>query len=168
MNFEMQDTGPPLTRDQLSRLERHIGIRLPGDYLDFLLRFNGGRPTPSSFPIRGFDLAHSGDIQRFFGISEHHEIPDIKWFIRTLSGRIPHGLLPIAGDGSGNVICLLLSGANRGTVYFWHHDAEKSPPTYSNLYYISDSFSDFLDSIHFEDLSAEIAKSIKPPPQRSS
>ena len=88
MNFEMQDTGPPLTRDQISTLERHIGIPLPKDYLDFLLRFNGGRPTPSSFPIRGFDLSDSGDIQRFFGISERRENPDIRWFIRTLRNRL--------------------------------------------------------------------------------
>lgn len=164
----MRDTGPPLTRDQISTLERQIGAPLPRDFEDFLLRFNGGRPIPNSFPIRGFDLANSGDIQRFFGICEDRAIPDIRWYTETMSGRIPRGLLPVAGDGSGNIICLSLSGTNRGAVYFWHHETEKSPPTYGNLYFIADSFTDFLDGIYSEDIGAEIATSIKPPPQRSN
>lgn len=156
----MRDIGPQLTQEQVSMLEHNIGIPLPMDYRDFLLQFNGGRPIPSSFPIRGFDLASSGDIQRFFGITEDRAVPDIRWFIKTLGGRIPHGLLPVAGDGSGNIVCLSLSGPHIGAVYFWHHDAEQSPPTYSNVYPIADSFTDFLESIYSEDISAEIAKSI--------
>lgn len=158
----MRDIGPRLTREQVSALEHAIGIPLPKDYWDFLLRFNGGRPIPNSFPIRGFDLDNFGDIQRFFGITEDRVAPDIRWFIKTFRGRIPHGLLPIAGDGSGNIICLSLSGSNMGAVYFWYHDAEQSPPTYSNVYPIADSFTDFLNSIHSEDISAEIAKIIGP------
>jgi hypothetical protein len=75
-------------------------------------------------------------------------------------------LLPVAGDGSGNLICLSFEGANKGAVYFWDHDEEHSPPTYENVYLIAETFEKFLNSIYFEDLSEEIAKSVGRPIQR--
>jgi hypothetical protein len=51
----------------------------------------------------------------------------------------------IAGDGSGNLICLSSKGANKGTVCFWDHDREHSPPAYENVYLIAETFSEFLD-----------------------
>ena len=51
-------------------------------------------------------------------------------------------------------------------VYYWDHDREHSPPTYDNLFLIAETFDEFLDSIYFEDLSEEIAKSVGKSVQR--
>ncbi len=160
MTFQMHDVGTPITKDRIDRLERTLGIVLPDSYKSFLLRFNGGRPDPSFFPIQGSKRENSGSIHYFFRVEDQIESSTVEWQYKILSGRIPSELFPIAGDGSGNVICLSLKGSNEGFVYFWDHDDEHSPPTYDNIYFVADSFEKFLDSIFYEDLSAEIAKSL--------
>jgi hypothetical protein len=53
-------------------------------------------------------------------------------------------LLPIGSDGSGNVICMALSGSDEGSVYFWNWYEETAPPSYDNLYLVAESFDRFL------------------------
>ena len=43
-------------------------------------------------------------------------------------------------------------------MYYWDHDAEHTPPTYDNIYFIAESFPAFLESIHFQDISADVVK----------
>lgn len=66
---------------------------------------------------------------------------------------MPQGFFPIACEDGGNIICLILSGTMAGKVYYWNHDEESQPPTFNNAYKIADSFENFLDSLHFVDLS---------------
>lgn len=161
MAFEMLDVGPPLTQADIAGLEAELRVALPEDYRAFLARYNGGRPKPSSFPIRGFTADEfGGDVHYFYSL------PDLVWHYKTLKGRIPSDLFPIAGDGSGNIICVSMTGLNRGAVYFWDHDKEYWPPGYDNAYFVAENFNKFLDSIYFEDLSEEIAKSLGKPVQR--
>jgi hypothetical protein len=166
MRFEMLDVGPPLSQGQIAALEAELRVALPEDYRAFLARYNGGRPEPSFFPIHGFGASAFGEIQRFFSVGGPAEVPDLAWYYRTLWGRIAVDLFPIAGDGSGNIICISLAGVNRGAVHFWDHDNEYSPPGYDNVHFVAESFTKFLDSIYFEDLSEEIAKSLGKPIQR--
>lgn len=156
----MLEVGPPLTAARIDALERELRIKLPSGYRSFLLRHNGGRPDPYFFPIRGLDKNPFGGIHYFFGVDGSVRSDNIDWNYRIYRGRIPSELLPIAGDGSGNVICLAFKQGNEGAVYFWDHDDEHSPPTYGNIYIISETFAEFLDAIYFEDISAEVAKSL--------
>lgn len=161
MTFEMLDVGPQLTTARLVALERQLGVVLPENYKLFLLNHNGGRPKPNFFLIHGFERNPFGSIHYFFGIDDDVKSSDVGWNYKTYYGRMPRELLPIAGDGSGNVICLSIKGANKEFIYYWDHDAETSAPTYDNLYLISDSFDNFLSGIHHMDLSSEIAKSLR-------
>jgi SMI1-KNR4 cell-wall len=154
VTFEMLDVRPPVTEARINVLERELCITLPEGYKSFLLRYNGGRPKPDCFPIRGSDRNPFGAVHYFFDVDGPVEANNIDWNYRILNGRIPRELLPIAGDGSGNIICLSLGGTNEDAVYFWEHDDEHSPPTYDNLYLIAERFDKFLDSIYFEDISA--------------
>jgi cell wall assembly regulator SMI1 len=158
--FEMLDTGPPLTDLRIGVLERKLGIVLPEGYRSFLLRHNGGRPKPDFFPIQACENNPFGSIHYFNGIGWPANSSNIEWNYKTFRGRMPREFLPIAGDGSGNEICLSLKGTNKGAVYFWDHDEEHSPPTYENVYLVAETFEGFLDSFYFEDLSEEIAKSL--------
>jgi SMI1 / KNR4 family (SUKH-1) len=164
--FEMLDVGPPLTDARIAKLERELGIKLPDGYRSFLSRYNGGHPKPAFFPIQGLDNNPFGSIHYFFGVDRLMQSNHIDWNYRTYAGRIPRELLPIAGDEGGNIICLSLRESNKDAVYYWDHDDEHSPPTYRNLYLIAQTFDRFLDSIHFEDISAEVAKSLGRPVQR--
>lgn len=159
----MLDVGPPLTDLRIGILERKLGLVLPEAYRLFLLRNNGGKPKPEFFPIRGLDRNPFGSINFFEGIDLPIKSRNIEWNYRSYKGRIPRELIAVAGDGSGNLICLSFEGARKGAVYFWDHDEEHSPPTHRNVYLIAETFEKFLDSIYFEDLSEEIAKSVSKP-----
>jgi hypothetical protein len=152
MTFEMRDVGPALSETRLVALERAINVSLPVSYRSFLMRFNGGRPNPEFFPIRGLENKSFGAIQYFFWVDDAIQSVNIDWNYKIYKGRIPSNLFPIACDNWGNLICLSLRGHDRDSVYFWDHDAEHRPPTYDNVYLVASSFPAFLESIYFEDL----------------
>lgn len=89
-------------------------------------------------------------IQIFFRINGTLEISNLGWCYRALRGRIAHDLLPVASDGSGNLICMALAGTDRGSVYLWDWYSEEAPPSYNNLAFISNSFDEFLEGLRVE------------------
>jgi hypothetical protein len=70
--------------------------------------------------------------------------------IRDLGGRLPAGLLPIAADLGGNIICISLRETDEGTVYYWDwygQFPDPRPPD-ANVYPIAESFERFLKSLY--------------------
>lgn len=153
MKISMRDTGPRISDLEIARLERKIGFRIPDEYRAFLMEHNGGRPTPKFFSISACKEQTVGQILDFFGIGDPLESCRLDWNFDVFLGRMPPGLFPIACEDGGNIICLSLGGAGIGSVYYWDHEEETSPPGYGNVYKISDSFGQFLDDLH--DCSAE-------------
>lgn len=156
MTFVMHDFGPPLTNARIAELERELGVTLTTDYRIFLMKHNGGRPDPRFFPVRGLDGNLFRGIQIFFGVDSKIKSTNVDWNYLTYLGRIPRNLLPIACDDEGNLICLSLGELDEGSINYWDHNNEHSPPSYDNVHLIADTFGDFLDGIHFEDLSAQV------------
>lgn len=148
MYSKLDDTGPPLTLDDIAVLERLLGFPLPADYAAFLIRFNGGSPTPSTVPIRDWPQGgNEDDVRMLYRIGSEPRVDtyDLRWNIDCYAGRIPEGLLPIADNGGGDQFCMWLTGDERGTVVFWDHEAEHYPPTCANVHRIAPSFTGFLE-----------------------
>ena len=61
----MTELGPPLSDADVEALEQQIGLRLPAVYKAFLLKYNGGRPSPSAFRIQGLANNPTGNIKVF-------------------------------------------------------------------------------------------------------
>ena len=144
---KMTESGPPLTEADVEWLEREIGIRLPGVYRAFLLKYNGGRPSPSKFPIQGFANNPFGNIKIFYAIDDPIESCNLSWEYDMFAGRVPANLLAIASDDFGDLICLSLFGPDAGSVVFWDYVNEPEEPTYANVYPVADSFEEFLEGI---------------------
>ncbi len=144
----MEECGPPITSADIESVESRIGIRLPADYKAFLLKYNGGRPTPNAFPIEGLANNPFGGIQVFFGIDDPIDSCNLDSNYEIVSGSLPTNLLAIACNGGGDLICLSLYGDDAGAVLFWdsHHD-QPYEPNYDHVYKIADSFPEFLESI---------------------
>jgi hypothetical protein len=146
----MSDTlGPPLSDVQIATLENQLGVSLPPDYASFLREHNGGAPYPNVFPISGFDLDHQGTLAYFFGVKPG--VPtDLVNNARVFRNRVPPELLPVAAGVFGDLICLAVSGPDRGKVYFWFHEEESDDgeaPTYDNVYFVADSFTELITSL---------------------
>lgn len=140
---------PPVTSEELVRVERQLGIDLPDDYRSFLLEHNGGRPKPNTFPIHNFPSSSRGILEEFIGIKKG-AYTDIRKQLNVFRDRIPPDCLPIARDPGGNLLCLVFRGPGRGTIYFWDHEEEAEegrPASKDNLYFVASSFNTLLSSL---------------------
>ena len=144
---KMKGCGRALCDKDIDGIEAHIGIHLPEEYRAFLLRYNGGRPTPRAFPIEGLANNPFGVILDFFGIDDTVESCNLDWNVETMNGRLPANLLPIACDDGGDLICLSLFGEDADSVLFWDRHKEKGAPSYENVFKIASSFTEFIDGV---------------------
>ena len=144
-HMEDQETLQLVPHDVHLITGRHVSVyqfqeKKPGTQL-----FIEDRSTAVARPA--IDVPASGPcdmLQVFFRVRSHTEITNIDWNYRALSGRIARDFLPVACDGSGNLICMALSGRDCGSVYLWDWYSEDVPPSYKNVYFLAHSFESFL------------------------
>ena len=137
----------PLTAEELQQAERHIGLQLPEEYRQFLLQHNGGHPEPCAFKYtcdqQQWKLAA---VAYFLAVYEGEHENFLEYF-EDYQGRIPAETVPVARDPGGNLILLGVSGAHTEKVYFWLQDFENEEGNFSNVCFIANSFSEFLNSL---------------------
>lgn len=123
---------------------------LPQGYRKFLLECNAGTPEKGSFIFK--DESDGSCVSKFFGFIKGYN-SNLLLKQKYAGDRVPQNMLPIADDVYGNLILLSIKGADRGKIYFWDHEMEADAaqgevPDYSNLTLISDSFDEFINSLH--------------------
>lgn len=146
---------PPLTPETLEDLQSRLGVRFPKEYADFLLQFNGGTftrsvefsiPNPTEFVTGGLMRSFIGEPNDGF------EKNGLVWNAEILSDRIPRDFLPIADCNGSDHVLLKLVGPDshfEGVWYwdssaFWISDEEQS------LYWLADSFHEFLSMLVYD------------------
>jgi hypothetical protein len=140
----MNDCGRVLSESDIRGIEASLNIRLPAEYCEFLLTYNGGIPEPRAFPIRGLANNPFGVVQEFLGIDCPIVSSNLRWTYEAMKQRLPSNLFAIARDDGGDLICLSLFGADSDSVVFWDIHQEDTSPTYGNVYYVASSFTEFL------------------------
>jgi hypothetical protein len=114
----LEDTVPPATEEQIRAFEAEIGQTLPEDYRAFLAQCSGGS-VDSIFEYNGVSpdggecvhpLRTINGVRRSFTYS-------LSYNRNSIGGRIPKSLIWIMDDPGGNLICLGISGPDRGRVY---------------------------------------------------
>ncbi|MBX9592500.1 MAG: SMI1/KNR4 family protein [Hyphomonadaceae bacterium] len=145
---EITDGSAPTTLAAIERFERDRGLTLPDLYRQFLLATNGGVPSNQTFSIGGMALNPTGSVQVFFGIGVRWPTTELAYAYDLYAGGLPEGVVPIAGDGSGNYVCLdLRQGADR--VAFWdkRHFWGTGEWRESDLYHVANSFEEFIAAL---------------------
>ena len=158
---------PPAPLDQLEQLEASLGVRLPADYRDILIRCNGGHlggrlwqfpPAEPGIQV-GVNHIYEFRTEPHFSLAEKRECYQSPGYI-----RIPLDLLAITDDVFGNAVCIGLRGPHEGKIYFWDHEleppqAEELEPndveepwdgaveTAGNLSVVADSFLQFVSEL---------------------
>ncbi|MGA3282912.1 MAG: SMI1/KNR4 family protein [Verrucomicrobiota bacterium] len=138
----------------IREFEAVIGAKLPGDYQMFLLTFNGGKPESNEFPIP--DQQNAAGVDLFYGLLEKSKWGDLLSRRTALTDRVPKDVLPIGDASCGNIVCLSLQPKTFGQIFFWDHELEAEedePATFSNLFKIGDSFTNFLENLKKFDAS---------------
>ncbi len=147
MTLTFTHAGPSITQQEIEQKAQDLGIVLPEDYQRFLLKYNGGKPEYSYFYIKD---AQKQDIS-------FYNLRSIKAFyslesIQVLEEDTPKEFVIIGDDGHMNTIVLGHMPPYTNQVFYWDnedrvdYDEEGNlpPPTMDNMYWIADSFSDFL------------------------
>lgn len=116
MTYTIKGAGIQISDLDILRLERKLGVRLPIEYKQFLMRNNGGRPVPKRFSIEESKSSEVDQTLDFFSIDDPIESCRRDWNHRVFSKRMPNGFFPIACEDGGNIICLSLSSNGFGSV----------------------------------------------------
>lgn len=147
----------PIELDDIIQLENECDISFPEEYKNHLLNYNGGSPEPNIFSFTENGKKTNSRINYFYAINSG-EFDDLKEVIETFKiteKRMPTHILPIAEDPFGNVVCISAGKIDYGYIYFWDHENEvdygiANDDDYSNLYFIAESFTEFINSLKSE------------------
>ncbi|MFT2721977.1 SMI1/KNR4 family protein [Deinococcus sp. A31D244] len=155
--LKITDSEPPVTAADLDRFEQAHGLGIPAAYRAFLLKHNGGSPSPENFRVAMEPRLHTRRSQtRLFGtavefflsLNAENVSIRVQWPYVT-EGRLQVGLFPIAYCG-GDLLCLSTREDTRDQVFYWFSDEEDGVRADGdrNLYVVAPTFEDFLEQLH--------------------
>jgi hypothetical protein len=123
-----------------------IGTGLPNQYRVFLLKFNGGRPSPDIIDVEGLPGGPT-DVQCLYGYGAPYDISNIIINYDLFYDRLPASLLPIANDSFNNQFCIVVRGPEVGRIMFadFEYFGDKAI-----TYFVSDDFDTFLTKLREE------------------
>lgn len=153
MTVQIEDAYGVTDINAISRLEAKRKIKLPEEFVQFLLQSNGGCPEPDGFQVPGWEHRASG-VKCFFGVHNgKFNNLELEW--ERYGRRIPEILAPIASDDFGNLICIAVSGPQQGAIFFWDHEGElddrgQSRLDFANIFLVAQTFKEFLDKLSFD------------------
>lgn len=153
--MKLTNCGIKLNDNMICEFEQQLGIKLPSEYKEFLLKNNGGKPEGNW----SFDFIENGTKNKTESVINYFEkiydektikVDDLRvgYLALVESEQIPNTLLPIADDPFGNIIFLCIGGDDFGKVYFGNHELEDPETGYIVMSLISDSFENFIDKLH--------------------
>ena len=143
----MDEAGPHLSMLAVRAMEARLGFKLPQDYANFMLAYNGGRPVPNGFPIQGLENNPVGALQVFFGVGLSAESCDVEWNYALFAEDGIKKFLPIACTGCGDIICLVVAGESKGAVVLWDAHVEAETPVADRIYPVAEDFTAFLQTL---------------------
>lgn len=140
--MEFLQTEQKLTLADIDDFERKIGLKLPQDFKEHYLKFNGGYPAfeyvkgvKNIFTINSFDSIKYGvlpieklidDFQKS-GVDFNHKIP-------------------FANDNGDNIFLISLDSSDYGKIYIIEAEFLED----KNYILVSESFTDFINSFFNE------------------
>jgi hypothetical protein len=141
MTIAIKTPGSKIDALAIENVEREFSRRLPDDYKQFLLEFNGGKPETNEFDVPATKTG-SG-VNFVYGILATGRDGDLVHEQRLLKDRLPSGVIAIADAEGGNRVCLSLRNEDFGTVFFWDHELESEEDKAAGLAQVAVSFDGF-------------------------
>ncbi|MFB1052218.1 SMI1/KNR4 family protein [Paraliobacillus sp. JSM ZJ581] len=134
-----------LSLEQIKIFENENNIKLTEQYINFLLKWNGGKVIPNLFIIS--EDQGPSVLNVFYGIGDMYD--NLTDFIEIMDERLPVGFIPIGDDPSGNVICLGTKEPYYDKIYFWDHEQEpEAPDDMSNMFFLANGIYEFLGNLY--------------------
>lgn len=141
MNTQIKRKFESITEQEILSLEKQLKSRLPQDYRDFLLAYNGGNPKPNVFFIS--PEQQESNLSILFGITSDEDYNLWDNALRAYDD-MDRTILPIGEDPGGNQIYMSLHPDTYGHIFFRDHEL----PVSDSLSPIATSFTDLLEKLH--------------------
>jgi hypothetical protein len=149
--MDMRKKNNMILETDIQDFEQKIGTSLPPEYRNFLLKYNGGRPTLYIFPETKdlYPLA----LSDLFGLNTEKDYDNLLHKIDIYDGRIHPSFISIGDDPGGDQFVLGIRGKFKGKVYYWDHNSELENDEFTenelpeNMYLLADSFDEFIDKL---------------------
>ncbi len=140
------------TIDQIEKLEKQLGTKLPSEYRQFLLTQNGGMPASYFVNVPGHPNIENVMVGYLRGLGNNqHPLESLAYAIEHELPCLPKGHLPIA---RANDIFSISLKDNPGAIYFWDHESPEDEDDDGNVVYkksdgylLAGSFDEFLTRI---------------------
>jgi cell wall assembly regulator SMI1 len=149
--IELLEPRPPASPEDMAAAEKRLaelGHHLPPSYKAFLAEHDGGEPVKDRFTFEIEGRTAASRVQEFLGVAP---VPapgaNLVMTAAIVTNRVPAGVLPIAPDEVGNLVCLDGREGRDGPVLFWDHEYEGDPPDEVNLYEIAPNLQTFIDGL---------------------
>jgi len=135
------------TEDNITEFEGIIGFRLPNDYREFLLNYNGGIPQIRNSTFWVESLKENIPLDVLLGL----DVNKLDLFERNAEYKTD--LLPnciIIGDDPGSGMIVLMQSVEIQGIYYWDHSYFFSQSSAnSNVYRIADNFTQFINMLTY-------------------
>jgi len=148
------------TENLLQEFEEKFQCKLPADYRSFLLKDNGGFPSPDCVTFKEDGRTTVSDVVCFHCLGDKLPWASLEWHFETFVGRLPKDTIPIGHDSCGNLWLLNVGAKQGGSVAFWDHGSfDKFDETDFDAWpRVANSFQEFLGSLHEYDSRSEDAQ----------
>ena len=147
MSVTIQNQETPLKDREIPVIEKRLGFKLPEQYKAFLLKNNGGTPSPDTVPYNGeyFDY-----VSLFYAVRTNAYSNDLFRNIEEYKEYILDHYLPIAESPGGDVYCISLKTDDYGAIYCWDHEEANygGEPWEENMIKLANSLNEFLESLY--------------------
>ena len=143
----------PIEEKQIEEIETVYRIILPQDYCNFIKLYSGGKPKPRSFKYQQKENGKvlSIGVYRFMSF-QSQETESYQQLLSFIMESLPAKLIPIASTRTArDWVCISCKEENYGKVYLWDANwavEEGQEPDYSNVYFVANSFTEFLDILY--------------------
>lgn len=139
------------TDEYIGEVERTICTQMPEDYRWFLREFGASIPEiPQAYRLDPACPWGGGEALAGFDflLGPESRCTDLlEMCIEYCGDRIPREFIPIGLDGVDNILCLGVRSPYRGQVYLWIFEEETRPPTMDNMWFVANSFADFVEGL---------------------
>lgn len=126
----------------ISKVEYIFGIEFPRDYVECIIKNNGGYPKPNRFNLNGNEEV----FNNFLSFDEEDSINIINAY-NDVKDRLIEKVIPFAEDPFGNLLCFDYRNNEQPIIVFWEH--EKAFNNKENaISFICNTFSELLNMLH--------------------
>jgi cell wall assembly regulator SMI1 len=142
----------PLDEFDIAAFEKENRIKLPAQYREFVMKYNGSEPESNVLDVKCV-RRDSGEIyENSLGVSRFIPLMRIITEGKHIDG-VSCRFIPVAEDSCGNYVCLDLD--TDGEVFFWDHEDPSDDIRLAN------SWKEFLESLEAFDVDKIDLGSIK-------